>query len=92
MILIFYHVSFQFSEHLSAVMSDRTLEKPFNLIIYVESAIGLLNLPDVCRRAAVLQQRGGIFSLAGVVFGSDDFVADIGRYLCFKLTMTSAVN
>ena len=71
----------QFSEHLSSAVSGRSLDQPFNLIIYVESAIGLLNLADVCSRGTWLQQQGALFSLQGVVFGSDDFVADIGTLL-----------
>ena len=46
----------------------------------MESAIGLLNFRDTCQRAIELEQTAP-FQLDGVVFGSDDFVADIGNIL-----------
>jgi len=51
----------------------------FNLIIFIESAIGMLNLPDICRRANEISEMGAPFTLEGIVFGSDDYLANIGR-------------
>ena len=73
----------QFAENLSAAIKGRDLEQPMNLIIFVESAVGLLNLADVCRRGDQLHQQGAPFRLEGIVFGSDDFVADIGILILF---------
>ena len=50
-----------------------------NLVIFVESAVGLLNLQDTCQRGIQLSETGP-FHLDGVVFGSDDFCADIGMH------------
>ena len=48
-----------------------------NLITYVESAKGLLNLKEVVTHAIELSEFH-LFSLEGIVFGSDDFCASIG--------------
>ena len=53
-----------------------------NLIIFTESAEGLLNLQSICERAGTLKRQGAPFDLQGVVFGSDDFCADIGNLCC----------
>lgn len=45
----------------------------------VESAIGLMNLKDVFLRASQLSRSEQLYNLEGVVFGSDDFCADIGK-------------
>jgi len=50
----------------------------FNLIIFAESAVSLLKLEDICQRAAELSDLGAPVQLVGIVFGSDDFCADIG--------------
>ncbi|XP_033118530.1 citramalyl-CoA lyase, mitochondrial-like [Anneissia japonica] len=47
------------------------------LVIFVESAIGLLNLRDILAEGIELSKTVP-FHLEGVVFGSDDFCADIG--------------
>ena len=60
-------------------MKDRSIETKIGLIIFVESAIGLLNLRDVCQIGMETSLRSSTFQLEGVVFGSDDFCADIGN-------------
>lgn len=47
------------------------------LITYVESGEGLMNMREVLQHA-VLRSKEGIYTIDGVVFGSDDFCADIG--------------
>ncbi|CAL1544510.1 unnamed protein product [Lymnaea stagnalis] len=47
------------------------------LLIYVESSQALLNMRDILKIGTDLTQLG-VFQLDGVIFGSDDFVADIG--------------
>ena len=49
-----------------------------NLITYVESAKGLLDLRDICNHAIELSEFS-LFWLDGIVFGSDDFCANIGN-------------
>ena len=59
------------------------------LIIFVESARSLIQLPEICVEAEKLQGKSALVPEA-LVFGSDDFVADIGatrtevRFICRK--------
>ena len=55
------------------------MKKKFNIIIFIESAIGMLSLPDICRRANEISEMGAPFTLEGIVFGSDDYLANIGK-------------
>lgn len=60
-------------------MQGRPLStRPF-LITYVESALGLMNLRDIFKKTIDLQLKEQLYVLDGVVFGSDDFCADIGE-------------
>ncbi len=68
---------FQFADALKKTMAEKNISQKFNLVIFVESAIGLLNLQNICARGVQLSLSGP-FHLDGVVFGSDDFCADIG--------------
>jgi len=43
----------------------------------------MLSLPDICRRAVEISEMGAPFVLEGIVFGSDDYLANIGNK--FKL-------
>lgn len=61
-----------------SALKDRQLESKLGLIIFIESAIGLMNLRDVCHKGTELSLRSSTLQLEGVVFGSDDFCADIG--------------
>ena len=47
------------------------------LIIFVESARSLLQLKTICVAAKNLEDKSPL-RIEGIVFGSDDFVADIG--------------
>jgi citrate lyase subunit beta-like protein len=51
----------------------------FNFFFYTESAIGLLNLREILEGAIKLSETKfkSKYRLQGVVFGSDDFCADI---------------
>ncbi|XP_064473164.1 citramalyl-CoA lyase, mitochondrial-like [Ornithodoros turicata] len=51
---------------------ERLGDTKFQIILYVESALGLVNLRDI------LEHGTKICRLAGLVFGSDDFTASIG--------------
>ncbi|XP_035223276.1 citramalyl-CoA lyase, mitochondrial-like [Stegodyphus dumicola] len=53
------------------------LQNKISLILFIETAKGLLDLRKICERAVNLSQ-DSIFRFEGLVFGSDDFCADIG--------------
>lgn len=57
----------------------------------METATGLINLIDTCKRGQSLCTEGANFVLDGIVFGSDDFCADIGLYTCNTLA-TPSIN
>lgn len=54
-----------------------------NLITYIESAKAFINLVDICKASESIAQSGKIEPVA-LVFGSDDFCANIGK-LSYKL-------
>ncbi|XP_062606913.1 citramalyl-CoA lyase, mitochondrial-like [Saccostrea cucullata] len=67
-----------FTKQLKVALQGRSLQtRPF-LITYVESALGLMNLRDVFQKTVDLQLKEQLYVLDGVVFGSDDYCADIG--------------
>ena len=71
----------QFAAELNVALGNKIPpDGKFNLIIYMETAKGLLNLSDTCRRGQELSEGGADFVLDGIVFGSDDFCADIGKW------------
>ena len=82
---------FQVAKTINVALRDHPLERKLGLIIFVESAIGLLNLKDVCQKGTELSLRSRTFQLEGVVFGSDDFCADIGK-VSFQMISLSAKN
>ena len=60
-----------------AEAKDSEEDEPIDLVIFVESAHGLLDLRDICKHAIEVSEYTSI-RLAGIVFGSDDFCANIG--------------
>ncbi|XP_055492635.1 citramalyl-CoA lyase, mitochondrial [Leucoraja erinacea] len=66
-----------FADRFVKYSKGRAAKEQMNLITFVETAMGLLNLKDVCEEAQRLGTSAG-FQLDGVVFGSDDFCASIG--------------
>ncbi|KAL1497876.1 hypothetical protein ABEB36_008762 [Hypothenemus hampei] len=54
-----------------------TTDKILNLIIYIESAKSFVNLIDICKTAGTLSNKSK-FRPVALVFGSDDFCANIG--------------
>ncbi|XP_023227906.1 citrate lyase subunit beta-like protein, mitochondrial isoform X1 [Centruroides sculpturatus] len=66
-------VAQQIKKHLK----NRQLPDKFRLILFVESAQGLLDLRDICKRAVELSNDYP-FVLDGLIFGSDDYCADVG--------------
>jgi len=69
----------QFAEQVVSSLEQKKVKKKFNLIIFIESAVGMLTLPDICRRANEISEMGAPFVLEGIVFGSDDYLANIGN-------------
>ncbi|KAK3591109.1 hypothetical protein CHS0354_035921 [Potamilus streckersoni] len=66
------------SKLLDSSLHDRHIAEKLSLVIFIESAMALLDLKDICRKGVELSIKSKIFSLDGLVFGSDDFCADIG--------------
>lgn len=64
-----------FTDCLKSSKLDRAYRP--NLITYVESGLGLMNMKDVLLQAQE-HTKEGHYQMDGVVFGSDDFCADIG--------------
>ena len=50
---------------------------PVNLVVLVESPIGLINLKEICQFGT---QSAKHLKLTGLTFGSDDFLARLGQY------------
>lgn len=66
------------THYLQAALKDRILPHKISLVLFMESAQGLINLPGICEKGTELSLRSNIYSVDGLVFGSDDFCADIG--------------
>lgn len=67
-----------FTQRLKDSLEGRQLKQKFNLITFVESAMGMMNLKEVCNRTFELSLKHKLYVHDGIVFGSDDFCADIG--------------
>ncbi|XP_003736972.1 citramalyl-CoA lyase, mitochondrial [Galendromus occidentalis] len=57
--------------------TEEDSRKILNLVLYIESAIGLINLKEILQHAAELSEMSRAV-IDAVVFGSDDFTASIG--------------
>lgn len=66
-----------FSEKLVELLSPRGLDVKLNLIIYIESALAMMDLPDICSAARELSASAP-FQPVALVLGSDDLCASIG--------------
>ncbi|KAL5010755.1 hypothetical protein ScPMuIL_013060 [Solemya velum] len=73
----------RFTKILMSTVAVREKKQKFRLVVFVESAIGLLNLRSIFRRGIDLALKEKLFDFDGVVFGSDDFCADIGPNINF---------
>lgn len=51
--------------------------------MYIETAMAMINLPELCKFAIELS-RTNKFKLTSLVFGSDDFCANIGMDLALS--------
>lgn len=71
-----------FATTLNKIFKNENLQRPFRLVIFTESADGLLDLREILLRlrklSCVSDPQGAAYVVEGVVFGSDDFCASIG--------------
>lgn len=74
----------RFTKRLQENLPEEGIKDKINLITMVESAVGLMNLKDVFLRATQLSRSEQLYDLEGVIFGSDDFCADIGGEVLTK--------
>uniref|UniRef100_A0A1I7XI63 HpcH_HpaI domain-containing protein n=1 Tax=Heterorhabditis bacteriophora TaxID=37862 RepID=A0A1I7XI63_HETBA len=58
--------------------AKRITDTNSRLVIWIESARALLDMPRILSSALNLHKNSGFFKLDAVVFGSDDYCADIG--------------
>jgi len=65
-----------FAAELNSVLQSNPSQK-IGLIMFIETAEGLLNIKEICRKARELSD-DSFFVPEAIVFGSDDFAADIG--------------
>ncbi|GJQ73542.1 hypothetical protein Trydic_g13892 [Trypoxylus dichotomus] len=62
--------------------------KSVNLIMYIETAMAMINLPELCKSAIELS-KSSKFTLTTLIFGSDDFCANIGITRTYESTEIS---
>jgi len=65
-----------FAAELNSVLSGHP-EQKIGLIMFIETAEGLLNIKEICKYAHEISD-DSFFVPEAIVFGSDDFAADIG--------------
>ncbi|KAK5969750.1 Citrate lyase subunit beta protein mitochondrial [Trichostrongylus colubriformis] len=58
--------------------AKRITDTNTRLVIWIESARALLDMPRILSSTLDLHKKSGFFKLDAVVFGSDDYCADIG--------------
>lgn len=69
----------KFTETTSRILKKQKSKAKLNLILFIESAQGMLALPEICKTAWQLSIKSH-FTPDALVFGSDDYIADIGNY------------
>lgn len=75
--------AFQLSDKVGAQIKSSGWGQKVGLITQVESALGLLNLQEVCIH--ITKQDSLPFSLEAIIFGSDDFLVSIGEALSVRV-------
>ncbi|MFH4977473.1 hypothetical protein AB6A40_004182 [Gnathostoma spinigerum] len=58
--------------------ADRVTNTDTRMVIWIESARALLDAPRILNAAVNMHKSAGFFKIDAVVFGSDDYCADIG--------------
>ena len=78
------------NERLFPVAKTVKPDMRMSLIIYIETALGLLNLREILESGV---DETNMFKLEAVVFGSDDFFANIGNFfLNYTMHMDKMTN
>lgn len=73
-----FYCVIQFTETATRILGkDRNIHQKINLIIFVESAMSVLSLPHICQTAWDLSKKSH-FVPDALIFGSDDYCANIG--------------
>jgi len=71
-----------FASTFQNIFKTNNMKRPLRLVIFTESAEGLLDLRAILSRlkklSCVSDKEGAAYILEGVVFGSDDYCASIG--------------
>jgi len=67
----------QFADTTNQILKGRDPGIKLNVILFIESAQSLLALPEICKTAWLLSTTSKFIPDA-LVFGSDDYCADIG--------------
>jgi len=71
-----------FASTFKTIFKSCNLDRPLRLVVFTESAEGLLDLREILLRLQKLScsadKQGAAYVLEGVVFGSDDYCASIG--------------
>lgn len=75
--------SLQLVDHVNKRLleTEEDSKKLLNLVLYIETAIGMINLKEILQHAAELSEMSRAV-IDAVVFGSDDFTASIGESKC----------
>ena len=60
------------------MLCARNLKEKLNVILYIESAMAIMDLPDICNTAMELSASSP-FQPVALVLGSDDLCASIGK-------------
>ncbi|XP_074640922.1 citramalyl-CoA lyase, mitochondrial-like isoform X2 [Tubulanus polymorphus] len=81
----------KFAEEFKKNLGDRKLEKKIALTIMIETALGFTFMREICKKGCELSEKEQ-FNLEGVVFGTDDFAADIGAERTPDLTELMAAR
>ena len=74
--MLYNWVYSKISEKIASCMKSSGRTEKIGLITQVENPIGLINLDDVCKQGMVDDLP---FRWQAIIFGSDDFLASIGK-------------
>ncbi|XP_049857835.1 citramalyl-CoA lyase, mitochondrial-like [Schistocerca gregaria] len=66
-----------FADKLSVIVGDEKNKIKMNLILFIESAKGIMDLPTICQKSIELAEKSCFLPVA-LIIGSDDLCADLG--------------
>ncbi|XP_049790270.1 citramalyl-CoA lyase, mitochondrial-like isoform X3 [Schistocerca nitens] len=67
----------KFADKLSVIIGDERNKIKMNLILFIESAKGIMDLPTICQKSIELAEKSCFLPVA-LIIGSDDLCADLG--------------